>query len=54
LTNVSIEGAKGTAVVEGTVTLRGGTRMGLRYELVEKGEDWEIWGYKIHPDLLFD
>lgn len=54
LTSVSISGTKGTAIVEGTVTLKGGERMGLRYELIEKGDEWEIWGYKIHPDLLFE
>ncbi len=54
ITSISISGSKGTAVVEGTVTLEGGDRMGLRYELIEKGDEWEIWGYKIHPDLLFE
>jgi|GEM_PF-1824982 len=54
ISSVSISGTKGTAVVEGTVTLEGGDRMGLRYELIQKGDEWEIWGYKIHPDLLFE
>lgn len=54
LTSVSVSGTKGSAVVEGTVTLRGGERMGLRYELIENDDEWEIWGYKIHPDLLFE
>jgi hypothetical protein len=54
LTSISISGTKGTAEIEGTVTLRGGDKMGLRYELVQKDDEWEIWGYKIHPDLLFE
>lgn len=54
ISSVSVSGTKGTAVIEGTVALEGGDRMGLRYELIEKGDEWEIWGYKIHPDLLFE
>lgn len=54
LASVEISGTKGTAVVEGAVTLWGGDRMGLRYELIQKDDEWEIWGYRIHPDLLFE
>lgn len=54
LTSISISGEDASAVVKGTITLIDDTKVGCRYELIQRGDEWLIWGYDISPDLLFE